>query len=88
MRVRFEDELHEAGMLELVPLLLSLGGGFLVYIGISAGEPEWDVIAGGAAAFFGLTIAALTFTRGGIVALVLIAVGAFGGWVWEQTVIG
>jgi hypothetical protein len=76
--------LGDVGMWALVPVLLSLGGGFLIFISIFAGEPEWDFLAGGAAAFLGLTIAALMYTRGGIVALVLIAVGAFGGWVWEQ----
>jgi hypothetical protein len=76
--------LGDAGMWALVPLLLSLGGGFLIFISIFAREPEWDFLAGGAAVLLGLTIAALMFTRGGIVALVLIAVGAFGGWVWEQ----
>lgn len=73
-------------MWALVPLLLSLGGGFLIFISIFAGEFESSgtFFAGGAAAFFGLTSAALMYTRGGTVALVLIAVGAFGGWVWEQ----
>jgi hypothetical protein len=96
MRVRIEDPwddivagrraLRDAGMWALLPLLLSLGGGFLLFIAIFAGEAEgrWDFFVGGAAAFLGLTIAALMFSRGGIVALVLIAVGAFGGWVWEQ----
>jgi hypothetical protein len=95
MRVRVEDPwddifprraLGDAGMWALVPLLLSLGGGFLIFIAIFAGEFESSgtFFVGGVAAFFGLTIAALTYTRGGIVALVLIAVGAFGGWVWEQ----
>lgn len=76
----------DAGMWALVPFLLSLGGGFLLFISIFAGEFEgrWDFFAGSAAAILGLTIAALSFTRGGIVALVLIAAGAFGGWVWEQ----
>ena len=79
--------LGDAGMwAALVPLLLSLGGGVLIFISIFAGEPETSgtFFAGGAAAFSGLTIAALKYTRGGIVALVLIAVGVFGGWVWEQ----
>jgi hypothetical protein len=78
--------LGDAGMWALVPLLLSLGGGFLLFISIFAGEFEgrWDFFAGGFAAFIGLTITALRYTRGGIVALVLIAVRAFGGWVWEQ----
>jgi hypothetical protein len=76
--------LGDAGMWALVPVLLSLGGGFLIYIGIFAGELPWEVFAGVAAAFLGLTSAALMYARGGIVALVLIAVGAFGGWVWEQ----
>jgi hypothetical protein len=82
----FRRALGDAGMWALVPLLLSLGGGFLLFISIFAGEVEgrWDFFAGGFAAFIGLTIAALMYTRGGIVALVLIAVGAFGGWVWEQ----
>jgi hypothetical protein len=94
MRVRVEDYpwddplprrvLGDAGMWVLLPLLLSLGGGFLIFIAIFAGEPEWDILVGGAAAFLGLTIAVLMYTRGGIVALMLIAVGAFGGWVWEQ----
>jgi hypothetical protein len=76
--------LGDAGMWALVPLLLLLGGGFLIFIGIFAGEPGWDVLAGIAAALFGVLIAGLMWGRGGIVALVLIAVGAFGGWVWEQ----
>jgi hypothetical protein len=95
MRVRVEDPwgdilprraLGDAGMWALVPLLLPLGGGFLIFISIFAGEFESSgtFFAGGAAAFLGLTIAALMFTRGGTVALVLIAFGAFGGWVWEQ----
>jgi hypothetical protein len=95
MRVRVEDPwtdrlprqaLGGAGMWALVPLLLSLGGGFLLFISIFAGEFEgrWDFFVGGAAAFFGLTIAALMYNRGGVAALVLIAVGVFGGWVWEQ----
>ncbi len=73
-------------MWALVPLLLSLGGGFLIFISIFAGEflGRWDFVAGGFAAFSGLTSAALTYSRGGIVALVLIAIGVFGGWVWEQ----
>ena len=94
MRVRVEDPwddsfprqaLGDAGMWALVPLLLLLGGGFLLFISIFAGEflGRWDFFAGGFAAFIGLTIA-LTYTRGGIVALALIAVGVFGGWVWEQ----
>jgi hypothetical protein len=95
MRVRVEDPwahrlsrraLGDAGMWALVPLLLSLGGGFLIFIAIFAGEFESSgtFFAGGAAAFFGLTSAALMYRGGGIVALVLVAVGAFGGWVWEQ----
>ena len=95
MRVRVEDPwddifprraLGDVGVWALVPLLLSLGGGFLLFISIFAGEVEgrWDFFAGGLAAFLGLTIAALMFNHGGIVALVLIAVGVFGGWVWEQ----
>jgi hypothetical protein len=80
----FRRALGDAGMWALVPVLLSLGGGFLIYIGIFAGELPWEVLAGVAAAFLGLTIAALMYTLGGSVALVLIAVGAFGGWVWEQ----
>jgi hypothetical protein len=93
MRVRVDDPwgdrlplraLGDVGMWALVPLLLSLGGGFLIYVGIFAGELPWEVFAGAAAAFVGLTSAALMYARGGIAALVLIAVGAFGGWVWEQ----
>jgi hypothetical protein len=96
MRVRVEDPwddivagrraLGDAGMWTLVPLVLSLGGGFLIFIAIFAGEFESSgtFSAGGAAAFFGLTSAALMYRGGGIVALVLIALGAFGGWVWEQ----
>jgi hypothetical protein len=95
MRVRNEDEpehllgrlvLGDAGMWVLLPLLLSLGGGFLIFISIFAGEFESSgtFFAGVAAAFFGLTSAALMYRGGGIVALVLIAVGVFGGWVWEQ----
>jgi hypothetical protein len=95
MRVRVEDPwddifprraLGDAGMWALVPLLLSLGGGFLIFIAIFAGEFESSgtFFAGVAAAFLGLTSAALMYRGGGIVALVLIAVGAFGGWVWEQ----
>jgi hypothetical protein len=78
--------LSHAGIWALVPLLLSLGGGFLLFISIFAGEFEGrlDFYVGGAAAFFGLTIASVTYVRGGIVALLLIAVGVFGGWVWEQ----
>src|SRR5688572_11044200 len=84
MRVRVEDpwddifprrSLGDAGKWSLVPLLLSLGGGFLLFT---------SIFAGGFAAFIGLAIAALTYPRGGIVALALIAVGVFGGWVWEQ----
>jgi hypothetical protein len=84
MRVR--NELGDAGMWALVPLLLLLGGGFLLFISIFAGEFEgrWDFFAGGAAALLGLTFASLMGARGCIVAVVLIAVGAFGGWVWEQ----
>ncbi len=69
-----------------MPLLLSLGGGFLLFISIFAGEFEnrWDFFAGGAAALLGLVFAALMGARGCIVAPVLIAVGVFGGWVWEQ----
>jgi hypothetical protein len=94
MRVRVEDPwdpnfrrpLGDAGRWALLPFLLSLAGGFLLFISIFAGEFEgrWDFFAGGFAAFIGLTSAALMFSRGGIVALVLIAVGVFGGWVWEQ----
>jgi hypothetical protein len=95
LRVRVEDpwddifprrSLGDAGKWALVPLLLSLGGGFLLFISIFAGEVEgrWDFFAGGFAVVLGLAFAALTYNRGGIVALVLIAVGVFGGWVWEQ----
>jgi hypothetical protein len=99
MWVRNEDEwddpldllllrraLGDAGMWALVPLLLLLGGGFLLFISIFAGEFEnrWDFYAGGFAAFLGLAFAALMGARGCIVAPVLIAVGVFGGWVWEQ----
>lgn len=90
MQARVEDswdDIVDAGMWALVPLLLSLGGGFLLFISIFAGELEgrWDFFAGGLAAFLGLTITTLMFwSRGFIIALVLIAVGAFGGWVWEQ----
>jgi hypothetical protein len=92
MRVGIEDRwdllgrrpLGDAGMWVLVPLVLSLGGGFLVFIGIFSGEPEWDVLAGGAAIAWGASIAGLMGARGVIVALVLTAVGAFVGWVWEQ----
>ena len=96
MRVRVEDPwddivagrrvLGDAGMWAVVPLLLSLGGGFLIFISIFAGEFEsrGTFFAGVAAAFFGLTSAALMYRGGGIVAPVLIAVGVFGGWVWEQ----
>jgi hypothetical protein len=88
MRVRNEDDLDrllrrralgDATMWVLVPLLLSLGGGFLVFIGIFAGEPEWDVLAGFGAIICGVSIAGLIGARGVIVALVLTAVGAFGG---------
>ena len=96
MRVRVEDypwddplprrALGDAGMWALVPLLLLLGGGFLLFISIFAGEFEgrWDFFAGGVATLLGLTFASLMGARGCIVALALIAVGAFGGWVWEQ----
>ena len=95
MRVRVEDPggdrrprraLGDAGMWALVPLLLSLGGGFLLFISIFAGEFEnrWAFYAGGFAAVLGLAFAALMGARGCIVAPVLIAVGVFGGWVWEQ----
>jgi hypothetical protein len=76
--------LGDAGMWALMPVLLSLGGGFLIYIGIFAGELPWEVFAGVAAAVLGLAFTALMGTRGCIVAPVLIAVGVFGGWVWEQ----
>jgi hypothetical protein len=76
--------LGDAGMWALVPVLLSLGGGFLIYIGIFAGELPWEVFAGVAAAVLGLAFTALMGARGCIVAPVLIAVGVFGGWVWEQ----
>jgi hypothetical protein len=84
MRVR--NELGDAGMWALVPLLLSLGGGFLLFISIFAGEFESSgtFFAGGAAALLGLTFASLMGVRGCIVAPALIAVGVFGGWVWEQ----
>jgi hypothetical protein len=90
MQARVEDswdDIVDAGMWALVPLLLSLGGGFLLFISIFAGEFEgrWEFFAGGLSAFIGLTITTLMFwSRGFIVALVLIAVGVFGGWVWEQ----
>ena len=95
MRVRVEDpwddilprrSLGDIGKWALVPVLLSLGGGFLLFISIFAGEIEgrWAFFVGGFAALTGLAISALTYHRGGIVAVVLIAVGAFGGWVWEQ----
>lgn len=93
MRVRVEDPwsdrlrwaLSDTGMCALVPLLLSLVGGFLLFISIFAGEVEgrWDFFAGGFAAFFGV-LTALMWRRGSIVALVLIAAGAFGGCFWEQ----
>ena len=78
--------LGDAGMWALVPLLLSLSGGFLLFISIFAGEVEgrWDFFVGGVAAFLGLTFASLMGVRGCIVAPLLIAVGVFGGWVWEQ----
>ena len=95
MRVRDEDPLDlplfrralgDAGMWALVPLLLALGGGFLLFISIFAGEFEnrWEFFAGGFAVVLGLAFAALMGARGCIVAPVLIAVGVFGGWVWEQ----
>jgi hypothetical protein len=82
----FRRALGDAGMWALVPFLLSLGGGFLLFIAIFAGEAlgRWDFWAGGVAAFLGLTFASLMGVRGCIVAPVLIAVGVFGGWVWEQ----
>ena len=95
MRVRVEDPwddllprraLGDTGMWALVPLLLSLGGGFLLFISIFAGEFEnrLDFYAGGFAALLGLTFVSVMGVRGCIVAPVLIAVGVFGGWVWEQ----
>lgn len=95
MRIRVEDPwgdrrprraLGDAETWALVPLLLSLGGGFLLFISIFAGEVEgrWDFYAGGFAAVLGLAFAALMGARGCIVAPVLIAVGVFGGWAWEQ----
>jgi hypothetical protein len=92
MRVRNEDrwdhlgrwDLGDATMWVLMPLLLCLGGGFLVFIAIFAGEPEWDFLAGAAAIVWGAAIAGLIGARGVIGALVLTAVGASGGWVWEQ----
>jgi hypothetical protein len=82
----FRRALGDAGVWALVPLLLSLGGGFLLFISIFAGEfvNRWDFYAGGFAAVLGLAFAALMGARGCIVAPVLIAVGVFGGWVWEQ----
>jgi hypothetical protein len=78
--------LGDAGIWALVPLLLSLGGGFLLFIAIFAGEAlgRWDFFAGGFAVLLGVTYASLMGARGCIVAPVLIAVGVFGGWVWEQ----
>lgn len=78
--------LGDAGMWALVPLLLSLGGGFLLFTSMFAGEVEgrWDFFAGGFAVLLGLAFAALMGARGCIVAPALIAVGVFGGWVWEQ----
>ena len=95
MRVRVEDPwgdrrprraLGDAGMWALVPLPLLLGGGFLLFISIFAGEfvNRWDFFAGGLATVLGLVFAAFMGARGCIVAPVLIAVGVFGGWVWEQ----
>ena len=79
-------DLSDAGMWVLVPVLLLLGGGFLLFISIFAGEIEgrWEFFAGGFAVVLGLAFAALMGARGCIVAPVLIAVGVFGGWVWEQ----
>ena len=73
-------------MWALVPLLLLLGGGFLLFISIFAGEfvNRWDFFAGGLATVLGLVFAAFMGARGCIVAPVLIAVGVSGGWVWEQ----
>ena len=95
MRVRDEDPLDlplfrralgDAGMWALVPLLLALGGGFLLFISIFAGEFEnrWAFYAGGLGALLGLAFASVMGVRGCIVAPVLIAVGVFGGSVWEQ----
>ena len=69
-----------------MPLLLLLGGGFLLFISIFADEfmNRWDFYVGGLAAVLGLAFAALMGAHGCIVAPVLIAVGVFGGWVWEQ----
>jgi hypothetical protein len=82
----FRRVLGDAGMWALVPLLLLLGGGFLLFISIFAGEfvNRWDFYAGGFATVLGLAFAALVGARGCIVAPVLIAVGVFGGSVWEQ----
>lgn len=84
--VNFRRALGDAGMWALVPFVLSLGGGFLLFTSIFAGEFEgrWDFFAGCLAAFFGLTSAGLMYRGGGIVAVVLLAVGAFSGWVSEQ----
>jgi len=78
--------LGDAGMWALVPLLLLLGGGFLLFISIFAGEflGRWEFFVGGFAVVLGLAFAALMGARGCIVAPVLIVVGVFGGWVWEQ----
>ena len=92
MRVRNEArwdllrrwDLGDATMWVLVPALLCLGGGFLVFIAIFAGEPEWDFLAGAAAIIWGAAIAGLIGARGVLAALVLTGAGAFGGWVWEQ----
>jgi hypothetical protein len=83
---RFRRALGDAGMWALVPLLLALGGGFLLFISIFAGEFEnrWEFFAGGLAALLGLVFASVMGVRGCIVAPVLIVVGVFGGWVWEQ----
>jgi hypothetical protein len=80
----WDDITGDVGMWVLLPLMLSLGGGFLVFIAVFAGEPEWDLLVGGLAAILGVTIATLMRPLGFIVALLLIAVGGFGGWVWEQ----
>jgi hypothetical protein len=74
----------DAGMWVLLPVVLSLGGGFLIFIAIFAGEPDWDLMAGGLAVILGVTIATLMWSPGFLVALAFTVVGAFGGWVWEQ----
>jgi hypothetical protein len=66
------------------PLLFSLSGGFLIFGQIFSGEPGIGMVAGVAAVLGGAGIAGAMRAPGAIVALVLSAVGAFGGWVWEQ----